>query len=107
MNNKYEMTSMPPERNLHNHSIADGKTIRCRENPKDKDIERARSRNTRPGLVCALNIFNASFFKVVLCCVFPAISSVNCTNGCYLSSYSSEDGNLATKPMIATRRNIR
>ena len=63
MNNKYEMTSMPPGRNLHNHSIVDGKTIRCRENPKDKGIKRARSRNTRPGLVCALNIFYASIFQ--------------------------------------------
>ena len=107
MNDKYEMTSMPPERNLHNQSIADGKTIRCRENPRDKGIKRARSRNTRPGLVCTLNIFMHLFSKVVLCCVFSAISSVNCTNGCYLSSYSSEDGNLATKPIIATRRNIR
>ena len=107
MNNKYEMTSMPPERNLHNHSIVDGKTIRCRENPRDKGIKRARSRNTRPGLVFTLNIFMHLFSKVVLCCVFSAISSVNCINGCYLSSYSSEDGNLATKPMIATRRNIR
>ena len=60
MNNKYEMTSMPSERNLHNHSIGDGKTIRCRENPRDKGINRARSRNTRPGLVCTLNIFYAS-----------------------------------------------
>ena len=107
MNDKYEMTSLPPERNLHNQNIVDAKTIRCRENPRHKGNQRARSRNTRPGLVCTLNIFYASLFQVVLCCVFSAISSVNCTNGCYLSSYSSEDGNLATKPMIATRRNIR
>ena len=62
MNNKYEMTSMPPERNLHNQRIVDGKTIRCRENPRDKGIKRARSRNTRPGLFFTLNIFYASIF---------------------------------------------
>ena len=62
MNDKYEMTSMPPERNLHNQPIVDGKTIRCRENPRDKGIKSARPRNTRPGLVFTLNIFYASIF---------------------------------------------
>ena len=33
------------------------------ENPKDKGIKRARSRNTRPGLVCTLNIFYAFIFQ--------------------------------------------
>ena len=51
--------------------------------------------------------FTRSSIKVALCCVFSAVSYANCTHGCYKGRDSSEDGNLATNPKIATSENMR
>ena len=48
-----------------------------------------------------------STFKVVLYCVFTAISHANCTHGWYKRTDSSEGGNLATNPKIAASENMR
>ena len=52
-------------------------------------------------------IFYALIYQGSFTYRISAISYANCTHGCYKGRDSSEDGNLATNPKMATSENMR